>query len=257
MKTTGFKTFQKRNNFARSNEPFFFVFRSAEWTVSFRQIDFYRHLACHLKGLSFKNGIHKKVEFAVTEEQKRDTKSVSFNNCPAVDFVDIEMLKTFPNLNGLNFFDSNIPILKNIFNVELKMIQYLDLSHNNIKVLEPHVFDELVELKWISLSGNEIEEILHPIFAKNQKLEFVHLSHNKIQTLHPNLFDGLLKLKEVRLLSNPTVDKIFGQSDMKMLNEELKPLFDNFSLKYGNPNQRIKELELVSFFTHTAQEALL
>jgi Leucine-rich repeat (LRR) protein len=123
------------------------------------------------------------------------------------------------------------------------MIQYLSLRSNKIKVLEPHVFDELVELKWIYLRQNEIEEILHPIFAKNKKLEYVNLSTNKIQTLHPNLFDGLPRLEEVLFSSNPTINKNFDQSNMKMLKGELKPLFDNYWLKNEN---RVKELELVS-----------
>jgi Leucine-rich repeat (LRR) protein len=133
--------------------------------------------------------------------------AVAFWFCKAVDFIDIEILKRFPNLNGLTFCGSNIPILKNIFTVELKMIQYLSLWSKRIKVLEAHVFDELVELKWIDLAYNEIEEILHPIFAKNKKLEFIRLSFNKIRTLHPNLFDDLPKLEKVWFLSNPTINE--------------------------------------------------
>jgi Leucine-rich repeat (LRR) protein len=195
--------------------------------------------------LDFKSGIHKKIDFEVTDQQKQETTAVSFWDCPAVDFVDIEILKRFPNLNGLTFFRSNIPIPKNIFTVELKMIQYLSLERNKIKTLEAHVFDELVELKWIDLRQNEIEEILHPIFAKNKKLEYISLSTNKIQTLHPNLFDDLPRLEEVWFSSNPIVDKKFNQSNIKMLNVELKPLFENYLLKYGYRN-RVKELELVS-----------
>jgi Leucine-rich repeat (LRR) protein len=193
--------------------------------------------------LSFKSGIHEKIEFAVTDQQKRDTTAVSFRDCEAVDSIDLEILKRFPNLNGLTFCLSKIPVLKNIFTVELKMIQYLSLWSNKIKVLEAHVFDELVELKWIYLGGNEIEEILHPIFAKNKKLEYIYLCNNKIQTLHPNLFDGLPKLEDVRFSGNPTINKDFDQSKMKMLREELKPLFDNYLLKFEG---RVKELELVS-----------
>jgi Leucine-rich repeat (LRR) protein len=185
------------------------------------------------------------IEFAVTDQQKLEITAVSFSECPAVDFVDIEILKRFPNLNGLTFHDSNIPILRNIFTVEMKMIQFLGLVQNKIQKLEPHVFDELLELKMISLKGNEIEEILHPIFAKNKKLEYVNLSDNIIQTLHPNLFDGLPELQEVGFSRNLTVNQFFKKCKIRMLNEKLKPLFDNFARKYGNPN-RVKELELVS-----------
>ncbi len=194
--------------------------------------------------MSFTDGIHNKTEFESTDQQQRDTKTVSFTNCLAVDFIDIEILKRFPNLDGLSFNESNIPIFKTIFTPELKMIQYLDLWKNKIKVLEAHVFDELVELKWISLGVNELEEISHPIFAKNKKLVCVYLHNNQLKLLHPDLFDGLDFLEEVQLESNPTINKKFDQSNMKMLNVELKPLFDNYFLKYGW--MRIKELELVS-----------
>jgi hypothetical protein len=209
------------------------IFSSAEWTVSFRQDGFGRwpkHLRCCFDKLSFKKGIHEKIEFEVSDQQKRDTKTVSFWDSSAVDFIDLEILKTFPNLNGLTFHDGNIPILKNIFTVDLKMIQYLGLVQNKIKNLEPHVFDELVELKWIDLAGNEIEEILHPIFAKNKKLEYVDLSFNKIHTLHPNLFDGLPRLEKV---------EFFWRKNIKMLNVELKPHFDNYSQKYGSPKSEL------------------
>jgi hypothetical protein len=170
-----------------SNWTFFLIFRSTEWTVSFEKYKYFNyrwpeHLQCCFDKLSFQNGIHNKIDFSVTDQQKRDTKSVSFQRCSAVNFIDIEILKRFPNMNGLIFWKSNIPVLKNIFTVELKMIQYLGLERNKIKILEAYVFDELVELKWIMLAGNEIEEILHPIFAKNKKLELVDLSFNKIRS---------------------------------------------------------------------------
>jgi Leucine-rich repeat (LRR) protein len=162
-----------------------------------------------------------------------------------VDFIDIEILKRFPNLTGLIFFRSNIPIVKNIFTVELKMLQFLSFKNNKIKKLEAHVFDELVDLKWINLAANEIAEILHPIFAKNKKLEFIDLSCNKIGSLHPKIFEDLPRLEEVKFLGNPAIDKNYNESNMKMLSEELKPLFDNYLLKYENS---LRDLELVSFF---------
>ncbi len=125
------------------------------------------------------------------------------------------------------------------------MIYYLDLSGNNIKILEAHVFDELVELTWISLRGNEIEEISHPIFAKNKRLEFIDLSCNKFHTLHPNLLDGLPELEEVEFHGKPLVRRIIDKSKIEKLKQELKPLFNAYLLKYGN-SDRIRELELVS-----------
>jgi hypothetical protein len=122
------------------------------------------------------------------------------------------------------------------------MIQYLDLGFNKIKNIEAHVFDELIELKWISFYQNNIEEILYPIFAKNKKLEYINLSCINFQSLHSNLFDGLDNLEEVRF-SQCNFDK----SNMKMIRVELKPLFDSYFMKYEIVD-RVKELEVVSFF---------
>ncbi len=123
------------------------------------------------------------------------------------------------------------------------MIQCLDLSFNRIKNIEAHVFDELVDLKYINLSGNNIEEILYPIFAKNKKLEYIDFSYsNQIQSLHPSLFDGLDNLEEMRFRNYK-----FDKSNMKMIRVELKPLFDSYFMKYEIID-RVKELEVVSSF---------
>jgi Leucine-rich repeat (LRR) protein len=185
----------------------------------------------------------------MTEQQQYETRTVSFENCSAVDFIDIELLKRFPNLTGLRFQNFSIvsmPILKNIFTVELKMIQYLDLSWNKIKELEAHVFDELVELRWINLEINNIYEILHPIFAKNKKLEYVDLTKNQIRSLHPNLFDDLPRLEEVRLLRNGGIHDIFDQSNIKWMSMRLKHLF-NYKLVTDGRSNKVEELEMVSF----------
>jgi Leucine-rich repeat (LRR) protein len=105
------------------------------------------------------------------------------------------------------------------------------------------------------LAENEIEEILHPIFAKNKKLEFINISFNQIRSLHLNLFDGLDKLKEVWFQGNPIIDKKFEKSNMKMLCVEMKPLFDSYLLKY-NKDYSLWELELVSLFIDKVERKL-
>jgi Leucine-rich repeat (LRR) protein len=84
---------------------------------------------------------------------------------------------------------------------------------------------------------------LHPIFAKNNKLEYISLSTNHIQTLHPLIFDDLPELEEVGFSRNLTINKNFYQFNMKLLRVVLKPLFNNSLLKFED---RVRELELVS-----------
>ncbi len=184
--------------------------------------------------MNFKNGVHNAIDFEATEQQLCETSGVSFLDCEAVDFIDIEILKKFPKFNNLKLSRSNIPTLKNIFAADLKMIQFLDLGNNNLKIIEAHVFDELVKLKWINLAENKIEEILHPIFAKNKKLEYIDLNHNQIRSLHPKIFDGLDELNEVLFGVNPTINKDFIDYKIQNLKVELKPLFDSYLLKCGS-----------------------
>ncbi len=230
------------------------ISRSVELKVSFRLLELYRwplHLRCCFENLSFKSDIHQKVKLLITSQQKRDTRAISFQHCLALDFIDLDVLKKFPNLIGLEFYQSNIPVIKNVFTTDMKMLQYLNLNANNIRKLEAHVFDELVELRRLSLLQNEITEIPHPVFAKNKKLEFIDLSSNQLQLLHPKIFDGLEKLDEINFHGNPRINKRFknstGSFNLEVLNAELKPIFDKYALKYGNL-EKIKELESVSLF---------
>jgi Leucine-rich repeat (LRR) protein len=195
--------------------------------------------------LSFKNGIQDKIEFAVTEEQKDATTAVRFVNCQEVDFIDSEVLKRFPRLNGISIYDSHIQILQNIFTADLKMIQNLNLSCNRIKILKAKILDELINLKWVSLYGNQIEEIEYPIFSNNKKLEFVDFSNNKIESLNPLIFDGLQRLEEVGFYRNPSIDRNFNKNNIKMLNVGLKPLFDSYLAKLELVSLR---LSITNFF---------
>ena len=85
-------------------------------------------------------------------------------------------------------------IATNIFET-LVNLEYISISNNHIEELNSNLFHGLVNLKSIFLDRNEIKE-LHPnLFKELIKLKYFDFSHNKIEKLATNLFDGLLNLR--------------------------------------------------------------
>jgi hypothetical protein len=193
------------------------------------------HLRCEFRevDLTMKN-INSSFNFVADWHQVRKTKSVSFYNCKTVDFIPAKILNEFPSLVGLEIKGSEMVMINDeMFSIDFKMLQNLYLGSCQIKHISPNAFSTLTELKWISFWDNQIEEIPHEIFKRNQKLEFIDFSNNRVNLLHPQLFDGLKNLKEVSFWNNGSFSKYFENEMISRMYGELKPLFDGFLKKYG------------------------
>jgi hypothetical protein len=120
---------------------------------------------------------------------------------PKLDFIPLDILTEFPNLNGLYIHNVNLPTLKaGLFKPELQRIEYLYLS-GTIESIEPQAFQYLINLKWVYLYGNKIQTLPHRLFKHNPDLIFIDLA-GKINSIHPSFFDGLNKLKLVVFSNN-------------------------------------------------------
>jgi hypothetical protein len=113
---------------------------------------------------------------------------------------------TLAGCGGVGFLDlgSNkiSEISKNAFQDQQKLRE-LWLDNNQIKVLQPGIFDQLTSLTILSLSKNLIEVIEDSLFSKNEKLEKLYLHENKIAAVGPNAINHLTKLKFLSLYGNP------------------------------------------------------
>ncbi|KAM0679959.1 hypothetical protein GINT2_001900 [Glugoides intestinalis] len=106
------------------------------------------------------------------------------------------------NLELLSFQNNNIKELQpNIFE-KLQKLEYLYLSKNKITELPSCVFDGLVNLKSLWLEDNNIKELQPNIFSNLQKLEFLNLTSNKLTEIPSCVFDGLVNLKSLWLEDN-------------------------------------------------------
>ena len=121
-------------------------------------------------------------------------------------------------------------------------LKHLFLTHNNIKTLSnPSIFKELINLTELDLSYNEIEMIDSFLFQFNIKLLKLNLKSNKITQIESNQFNGLTNLKELNLFNN-SISLInsngFNNSFSKLLvlsitNDEFNyDSFKRFNLKY-------------------------
>jgi Leucine-rich repeat (LRR) protein len=175
-----------------------------------------------------------KHSIAGTRLEKRDTK-MFFIFQAAIDFIPLDILTEFPNLNGLYFDRCRVPTVKSgLFTAEFRNIEFLHLGGNGINLIEPSAFQHLLKLKWISLQGNNLQALSHKLFRNNTDLIYINLKGNGINSIHPSFFDGLSKLKLVDFRENLCLQTQIGcetclitQADLK---SKVKKCFDNCSI---------------------------
>jgi hypothetical protein len=136
-----------------------------------------------------------------TVEENCDSKIVA-----AYERIRLIDDQTLAGCVGVGVLDLNYnkisEISKNAFQGQIKLRE-LYLYGNQIKILQPCIFDPLTSLTTLALHRNLIEVIEDSIFSKNKKLEFLYLNENKIFAVGPIAINHLTKLKEMSLYGNP------------------------------------------------------
>jgi hypothetical protein len=160
------------------------------------------------------------------------TETFEIHDSPHLDFIPLDVLTEFPELNGIIIKSCKLPTLKSgLFKSEFNKIEYLRLDMNEIEVIEPKAFEHLNKLKWISLEENNLQTLSYKIFKNNPDLKYVSLYDSKIHSIHPSFFDGLQKLKLMYFDDNICTNAVIGcktcvitQADLK---SNLQKCFDN------------------------------
>ncbi|KAM0679888.1 hypothetical protein GINT2_002060 [Glugoides intestinalis] len=131
-------------------------------------------------------------------------------NIKRLDIIDVKELEKIPdllfddltNLESLSLQNNNIKELQpNIFN-NLQKLEFLYLSKNKLTEFPSCVFDGLVNLKSLGLQNNNIKELQPNLFNNLQKLESLYLTSNKLTEFPSCVFDGLVNLKSLSLEYN-------------------------------------------------------
>ena len=154
----------------------------------------------------FENGsnILPATQTSITDEEKQRLSDAygalhSLRALPSQPLVDLtvvtreKLIQLYPgleyetsiNLSGRGCISIHINALYDLPDLEI-----LDLSNNQISILEPSLFRNLPRLKRLILSNNQIS-VLPPGIFNNLNLEILFLDHNQISVLPPNIFNNL------------------------------------------------------------------
>jgi hypothetical protein len=134
---------------------------------------------------------------------KENCSSRIFAQRERIRLIEESTLAGCVGIGRLDLYDNKISeISKNAFQGQ-QYLQVLILYGNQIKALEPGVFDPLTSLWHLELYNNLIEVIKDSLFAKNVNLERFWLHENKIFAIGPNAFQQLSNLRVLTLYGNP------------------------------------------------------
>ena len=117
--------------------------------------------------------------------------------------IENNALIGFMKLETLNLKNNKITSLKsNMFNQDLKMLSLLDLSSNQIELIEKDTFKYLTKLVTLHLNKNKIQQLDSYLFQGLINLNALYLSSNKIKEIKSNTFSQLPNLKYLLLNIN-------------------------------------------------------
>jgi hypothetical protein len=173
-----------------------------------------------------------KHSFSGSASQKSEITAFEIRGSSQLDFIPLDILTEFPNLNGMIVYGSLLPVVRSgLFKTELQKIEYLHLGGNKIETIEANAFYYMIKLKWISLSWNSLKTLSDQLFKNNPDLIYIGLYDNQITSIHPDFFDGLEKLKLIEFRWNECFNGeircetcLIGQAELK---KKLQECFDN------------------------------
>lgn len=117
-----------------------------------------------------------------------------------IEFIDDH---AFDQLNFLTFLglESNrlntTPTLSGL--VSLKT---LDLSYNNLTILEANAFSQAESLEYVWLSNNQLITVHKQAFNGTFELEQIDLSNNNLSELDPDTFARFSNIRNIDLMNN-------------------------------------------------------
>ena len=153
-------------------------------------------------------------------------------NCDAI-LNDIEVLfkcyddSTYSNYTALLMYPADVLSLdleeQNIVKIHespfrrLHNLKVLELGYNKLSIIDPHSFQELDTLTFLSLRGNHLSTLDGSLFQSSQNLKTLKLDYNKLSFVDPKTFQELDTLLFLLLSGNRLVTlhvDLFSKLDM-------------------------------------------
>ncbi|XP_047531370.1 adhesion G protein-coupled receptor A3 [Vanessa atalanta] len=119
------------------------------------------------------------------------------------ELKEIDLSKLSTVVVSLNLSGNAISTLSR--DLHLPNLQKLDLSRNQISLIESDAFYNMTSLQRLDLSHNQISNVYKEIFKGLVNLERLILSQNHISVLSMGTFDYLVGLKQIDITDNPLI----------------------------------------------------
>ncbi|CAF4849709.1 unnamed protein product [Pieris macdunnoughi] len=117
------------------------------------------------------------------------------------ELKEIDLTKLLAVVVSLNLSGNAITTLSRELN--LPKLQKLDLSKNQVNLIESDAFYNMTSIQRLDLSHNQIRNVYKEMFKGLINLERLNLSHNYISVLNTGTFDYLVGLKQIDITENP------------------------------------------------------
>ncbi|XP_053605055.1 adhesion G protein-coupled receptor A3 [Plodia interpunctella] len=119
------------------------------------------------------------------------------------ELKEIDLSKLWTSVVNLNLSGNAISTLSR--ELHLPKLQKLDLSRNQINLIESDAFYNTTALQRLDLSYNQISKVYKEMFKGLVNLERLILTQNHISTLAVGTFDYLVGLKQLDISENPLI----------------------------------------------------
>lgn len=181
-----------------------------------------------LNGKNVKLGIQRDL-YSSTKENITSIAFTAFLNYPRISTIsivhspltslDLSVFQTLSRLISLKLHSNRIErILPRNDTSSLRALSYLDLSNNNLKFIDPRIFDKLYGLTSLHLESNKIHYLPDGVFKDLTVLGELFLSQNFIFYVHERAFTNLTSLLVLEMFNNTLV---YAQPEVFLCLEKL------------------------------------
>ncbi|CAB3254310.1 unnamed protein product [Arctia plantaginis] len=148
---------------------------------------------------------NKAAEGALAEPQAGELLRLKCGGSPAqfTELKEIDLTKLWTTVVSLDLSGNAISTLSR--ELYLPNLQKLDLSRNQISLIESDAFYNMTSIQRLDLSHNQISNVYKEMFKGLTNLERLILSHNHISAMSAGTFDHLVGLKQMDITDNPLV----------------------------------------------------
>ncbi|XP_035450332.2 adhesion G protein-coupled receptor A3 [Spodoptera frugiperda] len=148
---------------------------------------------------------NKAADGALAEPQPDELLKLKCGGSPAqiTELKEIDLSKLWTTVVSLNLSGNAISTLSR--ELYLPNLQKLDLSRNQISLIESDAFYNMTAIQRLDLSYNQISNVYKEMFKGLTNLERLILSQNHISAMAAGTFDYLIGLKQLDITDNPLI----------------------------------------------------